>query len=90
MNVSLFLIDSPFLIIKQNNNETNLADPALFEEKINEALGPNYPYFASIGNHDLLRWNGYSKNLEARLARFNATSNCVGDYGVKMTCDWNG
>jgi len=65
-------------------------DPQLFEDNLNAVLGPDYPYFASIGNHDLLAWNGHSQRLTARLQRFGGNLNCTGEIGVNMACNWNG
>jgi len=33
-------------------------DPASFENAINAVLGANFPYFATIGNHDEDEWEG--------------------------------
>jgi len=68
-------------------------NPAAFENNLNAVLGPDYPYFASIGNHDYNTWEGttgHKARLMQRLARFNATNNCVGDYGVNMACNYKG
>ena len=67
-----------------------LDDPSVFQENLEDALGPDYPYFASIGNHDLDSWTEYQANLVARLKRFGGDKNCTGDYGVNMACRWNG
>jgi len=68
-------------------------DAELFENNINAVLGEDYPYFACLGNHDNLVWatlRGHQNRLIARLERANATSNCEGDYGVNMACDYKG
>lgn len=44
-------------------------DPARWVQQINDVLGPDFPYLASIGNHDTSMWlgpNGYRARLEAR------------------------
>lgn len=68
-------------------------NPAGWDEQIDEVLGENYPYFASIGNHDSIKWGipgGYQSRIEKRLQRINATSYCTGEAGVKMACNYNG
>ena len=47
-------------------------DPAAWDAQINSVLGANFPYFATIGNHDELAWsrpNGYQQFLESRFNR---------------------
>ena len=44
-----------------------LDDPDLWDAQINNILGSDFPYFASIGNHDKLEWNGYQEKLQNRL-----------------------
>jgi len=51
-----------------------LDNPVAWMAQINQSLGPNYPYLASPGNHDTLRWNGstgYRALLESRATRLN-------------------
>ncbi len=31
-------------------------DPDAWDQRINLVLGPDFPYFASIGNHDFAFW----------------------------------
>src|SRR4026207_325155 len=33
-------------------------NPAAWEAQINSVLGPDFPYFVTIGNHDELAWKG--------------------------------
>jgi hypothetical protein len=47
--------------------------PSKFEDAINGVLGPDFPYFVSVGNHDADAWAGYSANFQARYARAGAT-----------------
>src|SRR6202521_2836626 len=49
-------------------------DPTAFWGSVDAVLGPNFPYFASIGNHDASNWPtttnpSYSKMLKDRMAR---------------------
>ena len=64
-------------------------DPVAFEAWIDATLGPDFPYFATVGNHDLVAWSGYQANLIARLQRIDGAG-CAGEYGVKMTCSYRG
>ncbi|WP_272828036.1 DNRLRE domain-containing protein [Sorangium sp. Soce836] len=66
--------------------------PAAWENRINSILGPNYPYFAIIGNHDAAAWggsSGYASYIQARHARV-PDMNCTGELGVKATCNFHG
>jgi len=70
-----------------------LDDAELFEQQLDKVLGPDFPYFASIGNHDVAAWDGtegHERRLTDRLKRFGGDLNCTGDYGVNMVCSWNG
>ena len=66
-------------------------DPSLWNEMISEILGPNFPYFASIGNHDVKRWDGergYQYYLEERCRRAGIT--WEGDLGIKSALKYKG
>ncbi|WP_437611680.1 DNRLRE domain-containing protein [Sorangium sp. So ce834] len=66
--------------------------PAAWENRINSILGPNYPYFAIIGNHDAAAWggsSGYASYIQARHGRV-PDMNCTGELGVKATCNFHG
>jgi calcineurin-like phosphoesterase family protein len=55
-------------------------DPAGFFATIDSILGPDFPYFASVGNHDIFSWNEgcsnprgcYAEFLKKRMARIGA------------------
>jgi hypothetical protein len=49
--------------------------PSTFEDDINEVLGPSFPYFVTLGNHDANAWDEYAANFRARYARVGATPN---------------
>ncbi|WP_437336458.1 DNRLRE domain-containing protein [Sorangium sp. So ce394] len=76
-----------------HNGDFDYADnPAAWENRINSVLGPNYPYFAIIGNHDAAAWggsSGYASYIQARHARV-PDMNCTGELGVKATCNFRG
>lgn len=66
------------------------SDPEAWISMLDEELGTDFPVFASIGNHDLRRWNQYEEELWARYERTNITQYCEGEIGVKMTCNYKG
>ena len=73
-------------------DENNVQTAINWNNQINNILGSNFPYFASIGNHDVGLWNvagGYSDLLESRLSRINGSS-CTGNYGKNSACKYNG
>jgi hypothetical protein len=63
--------------------------PDLWDQQINDILGPNFPYFASIGNQDRAMWPGYQQKLIERLNRIPEAM-CTGDLGVKSACRYRG
>ena len=64
-------------------------DPDGWEQQIDETLGADFPYFASIGNHDVRVWEDYQRKLQERLARISGAS-CTGDLGVNSFCTYKG
>lgn len=64
-------------------------DPEGWDEQINLILGSSFPYFASVGNHDLAEWPSYQQKLVERLARIPEAT-CIGDIGVNATCHYQG
>ena len=66
-------------------------NPPAWEAQINKILGPDFPYFASVGNHDKRKWNGengYQQYLKNRLSRLGITWD--GDLGVKSSVQYKG
>src|SRR5215831_4098684 len=66
-------------------------DPAAWEAQINGVLGPDFPYFVSIGNHDELAWsgpNGYQQLLINRFNRLGITWS--GSLGVQSSFHYRG
>jgi hypothetical protein len=75
-----------------DNNEEGSDSPEIFDQLINDVLGENFPYFITIGNHDLWTWddpNGIQELFEARLARIEGAE-CIGEYGEMAACTYNG
>jgi myo-inositol-hexaphosphate 3-phosphohydrolase/predicted phosphodiesterase len=67
-------------------------DPDAWDQQINNILGPTFPYFITVGNHDTSRWdgsNGYQAKMQQRIDQI-AGIQCYGDLGVKSYCDYMG
>ncbi len=69
-------------------------DPDAWDAKITSVLGPDFPYFASVGNHDdgAAVWPIYQQKLTDRLALIDGAV-CTfgsGGIGVKQSCTYNG
>jgi len=60
-----------------------------WDKQINDILGPDFPYFASIGNHDIGEWKNYQQKLQSRLNRVKGAV-CTGNLGVKSACTYKG
>jgi hypothetical protein len=66
-------------------------NPQAWDNLITSVLGANFPYFASIGNHDEGKFfgpGGYQSFLAARMNRLGITWD--GDLGVKSSFKFNG
>ena len=66
-------------------------NPAGWDVQINNILGPDFPYFASVGNHDEARFygsGGYQELLIARMNRLGIT--WEGDLGVRSSLHYEG
>ena len=70
-------------------DEDNSASPFNWDDQINAVLGPDFPFFASIGNHDIKQWSTYEQLLTDRLARV-PDATCTGDYGTRAACTYKG
>ena len=60
-----------------------------WDDLVTSVLGPNFPYFASIGNNDVLQWAIYQQKLQERLDRIPEAS-CTGNLGVQAACHYQG
>lgn len=68
-----------------------LDDPAAWEGQIDDLLGPDFPYFVSVGNHDTDAWagaGGYRERMEARAARLGFTWD--GELGERSALHFRG
>jgi predicted phosphodiesterase len=66
-------------------------NPKAWDDQINSILGPNFPYFASIGNHDINKWQGsggYEEYLAKRMSRIGVTWD--GKLGIKSSLKFKG
>ena len=64
-------------------------DPDAWDKMISNVLGEDFPYFVSIGAHDILKWNEYQQKLHDRLKKIPDVQ-CIGDLGVKSSCTYKG
>jgi len=64
-------------------------DPTDWDNNITNVLGSSFPYFASVGNHDVAAWSGYQQKLQDRLNLISGAV-CTGDLGVKSSCHYQG
>jgi len=64
-------------------------NPNAWDAQINDVLGADFAYFASIGNNDEFSWTEYQQKLQERLDRISDAS-CIGDLGVKSSCMYQG
>jgi hypothetical protein len=64
-------------------------DPNLWESDIDAVLGPDYPLFGLVGNHDKVAWSGYKEKLTKRLSKISDAS-CEGSIGEQHNCTFRG
>src|SRR3990172_1802138 len=76
------------MVIHQGDFDYN-DNPDAWDNQITSVLGDSFPYFASIGNHDVAAWSGYQLKLYNRLAKIDGAI-CSGDLGVKSSCTYQG
>ncbi len=66
-------------------------NPTAWEDQINSVLGPDFPYFVTIGNHDELAWSGPTGYQQYITNRFNRLGiSWSGDLGVQSTFHYQG
>jgi hypothetical protein len=67
-------------------------DPTLWDDNITSVLGDDFPYFASVGNHDedaFYGAGGYQQKLAQRLSRMSGAT-CTGELAVNSACEYQG
>ena len=65
--------------------------PSIFFKFV-DSMGEGFPYFTTIGNHDLIKWDGedgYKAGLLERLPKIQDAV-CWGEIGVNMACSFKG
>ena len=65
------------------------SDADNFNDMVNRILGPAFPYFSSVGNHDSDAWSHYQTLFQDRLDQI-PEANCTGNLGVNSTCTYKG
>ncbi len=88
--LQLIKAESADLVLHQGDLDYG-NNPTRWDAFITDVLGADFPYLASVGNHDRL-WhppNGYQDKLQARLDRIDEL-NCSGDLGVESVCTFRG
>ncbi|MBT8488254.1 MAG: PKD domain-containing protein [Gemmatimonadetes bacterium] len=66
-------------------------DPSAWIQMLDDVLGPDFPYFASVGNHDTDMWDvegGYKELLEERASRLGFS--WTGEYGEHAELHFRG
>jgi 3',5'-cyclic AMP phosphodiesterase CpdA len=79
------------LVLHQGDLEYR-GDPDAWDDLITDELGADFPYFVSIGNHDVSRYfspDGYQHKLKTRLNRIEG-ARCTGKLGVQSACTFKG
>ena len=70
-------------------------DPAGFWASVDNVLGPTFPYFASVGNHDMRSWPttvhpSYAQFLEDRMERIGVKPDNTDLNGEKYSIEFRG
>ncbi len=78
------------MVLHQGDFDYN-QNPTDWDNMITTELGSDFPYFASVGNHDLEegQWPNYQQKLQERLDRIIG-ADCTGDLGNKSSCHYQG
>ncbi len=91
--LNLIASEGAHLVLHQGDFDYH-DDPSGWDAMITGVLGADFPYFASVGNHDTDAWsgsNGYQSKLVARLNRLPPGDvSCSGDLGVQSACTYKG
>ncbi|MEE8208627.1 MAG: metallophosphoesterase, partial [Nitrosomonadaceae bacterium] len=91
--LNVILNEGADMVMHQGDFDYN-DNPDAWDAKITSVLGPDFPYFASVGNHDdgSAVWSAYQQKLTDRLALIDGAV-CTfgsGGIGVKQSCTYNG
>jgi hypothetical protein len=63
--------------------------PQLWELQNDNTIGPDFPLFGTVGNHDVDEWDGYQDVLVDRYMNIDGAQ-CEGDMGVQSECHYRG
>lgn len=83
--------ENPDMVLHQGDFDYD-DDPEKWDATLTSMLGADFPYFASVGNHDEDQFygsGGYQEKLAQRLGRIPGAT-CTGDLGVKSACRYKG
>jgi len=61
-----------------------------FFDEIESVLPDDFPYFLSMGNHDVDAWDDYHERAMERYERTGSDANCRGAVGVDHICSYKG
>ncbi|MDH3617441.1 MAG: Ig-like domain-containing protein [Nitrosopumilus sp.] len=88
--LQLIASENTDMVLHQGDFDYNQS-PNDWDTMITDELGLNFPYFASVGNHDLEldQWPNYQQKLQERLDRIDGAE-CTGDLGNKSSCHYQG
>ncbi len=88
----LQLIDNEGSDVVVHSGDFDYANnPLAWDNQITSVLGPCFPYFASVGNHDVIVYYGASGYQSKLIARMNClTLGWEGDLGVQSPFTYQG
>ncbi len=66
-----------------------MGNPNAWDQMISNTLGEEFPYFITIGNHEIDKWSKYQKKAQERLDKVDGAY-CVGDLGLQSACTYKG
>jgi len=90
-------VTDSFAIINGDMDYRGPADPTLYNHLLDETLGPEFPVFVTVGNHDHAWWyefgdgsGGYSNVFAKRYRKTDLDKHCLGEVGVNFVCLYKG
>jgi hypothetical protein len=87
--LDLALTEQADAIIHNGDYDYNL-DPDAFFATVDGKVGPDYPYFASVGNHDAPSWTDYSAYLVNHMNAVGVTADHPDLSDQKFAFKWRG
>ena len=91
--LNLILTEGADMVMHQGDfgygSESDPARAIAWDAQITAILGDDFPYFGSIGNHDVANWPFYQQLLQDRLDKVSGAS-CTGELGVMAACTYGG